>query len=271
MRKLTGTRTRGLTLIELVVVLLVLIALAGILIPQLSGFVNRSHTAAASTNLGEIQKAFTLYEAKFLNGYPSGYDLPLLRTGSIPPYLQGDALTAITPGDLTGVQSASLRDGGIKVANYMRPESDFTTSGLSRTFDVTDQTIASAGDPLAVPPVPPTLAGAVLYDGTASSKTIAVLDPAIARRELGLADAGEIYVAFGIGRNCTAIGKVMADAPVHFDQVDPKEVYSRYFAVYAIPTSSNVVGFRARFVGALGAELTGLSGHIGDYYSKDSQ
>ena len=48
----------GLTLIELLVVLAVLIALAGIVVPQLPNMLTRSHSAAASTNIPELNKSF---------------------------------------------------------------------------------------------------------------------------------------------------------------------------------------------------------------------
>lgn len=59
-------RKGGFTLVELTVVLLVLVALAGILIPKVTGFVERSHGASVSSNIGEINKFVQLHEVKYL-------------------------------------------------------------------------------------------------------------------------------------------------------------------------------------------------------------
>src|SRR6266446_306962 len=68
-----GLRRRGLTLIELIVVLMVLVALAGILVPMLPSMLTRAHVAAHVTNVVEIAKAITTYQA-LNSGYPDQWD-----------------------------------------------------------------------------------------------------------------------------------------------------------------------------------------------------
>lgn len=55
---------KGLTLLELVVVLTILVALGGILVPVLGNFLARSHVATCSTNIPELTKAVLLHNTE---------------------------------------------------------------------------------------------------------------------------------------------------------------------------------------------------------------
>ncbi len=75
-------RRCGLTLMELVVVLLILAALAGILVPMLPNMLSRAHTATGATNTGELAKAVQLYQASYMK-YPDNFDSLLNTSGHI--------------------------------------------------------------------------------------------------------------------------------------------------------------------------------------------
>ena len=80
-----GTQRRGLTLIELIVVLMILIALAGVLIPMLPSMLTRAHNSTSATNLGEICRAITTYQQ--LNGqYPNNWDALTDSNGNLIDY-----------------------------------------------------------------------------------------------------------------------------------------------------------------------------------------
>ena len=64
---------KGLTLIELVVVMTILIALAGLLIPTFAAMLTRGHTSTCSTNIGEAVKAVQQYQLLY-GGYPGNMD-----------------------------------------------------------------------------------------------------------------------------------------------------------------------------------------------------
>ncbi len=55
------TRQAGMTLIELTVVLLILIGLAGLLIPYVGSFVQKTHDSTNSNNLAQFNNAFIRY------------------------------------------------------------------------------------------------------------------------------------------------------------------------------------------------------------------
>ena len=255
------TAKRGFTLIELVVVLMVLIALAGILLPQFSGIITRTHTAAGSTNLSEINKAVTLYQVKTLKGYPDKLDVPLDSTGALSDTLQPGGPADMTPIALDAKQIASLSSAGINTAYPLLNLAALAANNRSATFSGNDL------DP----------SHTISYNAGASGsgKNAVQVSDARVQAEFGIslqgAAAGESYVIFGLNDSCTAVPTALQSAPVHFDQTDPSLVYSRYFLVFAIPVQGASRGFAARYVGSVGSELSGLNGHLSDYYGKDAQ
>src|SRR5436305_9294989 len=82
-----GTTTRrGLTLIELIVVMAILVALAAILIPLFPNMLRRAHKATDATQSGEVAKAVQMYQASYYS-YPDNFDLLLDGSGAFPSYL----------------------------------------------------------------------------------------------------------------------------------------------------------------------------------------
>lgn len=253
-------RASGFTLVELTVVLMVLAALAGILIPMLSGYVERSHAAAASTNIGEINKFVQLYQTKYLRGWGTGFDSLVDATNTAENELYGalsDELTGsgspVSVTALTAVQADSLIAGGITTLADMTPVADLT-AGANATYD--------ANNP-------------ATFTAVATAVDVVFLSDAQVQAQFGLSVAQtntEDYVLFGLGQRSSLVGKVMTEAPLHFDQADPKLAYSRFFLVFAVPEETVTgEGFKARFVGALGAEANGLGDHLGTYFSKDAE
>lgn len=251
-------KTRGFTLVELVVVLVVLAALAGILLPQFSGVVNRTHTATSATNLSELGKAFALYNVKTLRGYPDKYEGLVTSSGIAPtavatsgastlPFdpLDTSLVTVAAP---TATQVASLNRNGITSYYPMR---DSIPATESATFDAVDSTAATTISTTTK----------LVFLTTTKAKACFGIDGAL---------LGEDYVCFGIGAQCTAVGTVMQEAPIHFDQTDPAITYERFVAVYAVPNAGGTA-FNARLVGFLGTELNSLGNEINEYYSKSSQ
>ena len=53
---------RGFTLIELIVVLMILVGLAGMVIPAVTDMVQRTHTSTSAGNLHEVANAVARYE-----------------------------------------------------------------------------------------------------------------------------------------------------------------------------------------------------------------
>lgn len=249
---------RGFTLVELVIVLAVLAALAGILLPQFSGIVNRTHTAVSSTNISELGKAFALYNVKTLKGYPDQYDSLIDVTAGAAPTVNGiSTLPFDASASNTDIAIKALDAGQLKSLNQdgirnICPMNATLAPGNSATFD-------AAGDPI---PIDTTQKYVFLTN--AKVKAAFGIDGVLQNEE---------YVCFGVGSQCTAIGTVMQEAPLHFDQTDPAVTYERFVVVYAVPAMRTAAtkAFNARLVGFLGTELNSLGNEINEYYSKSSQ
>ena len=100
------TGRSGLTLLELVVVMTILVALAGILIPLLPGLFTRSAIATNSTNVPEIGKAIGEYQQMYLQ-FPNNWDALTDASGNLIDYFANGS--ACPDADLTGNRESGER------------------------------------------------------------------------------------------------------------------------------------------------------------------
>lgn len=230
---------RGLTLIELVVVLVILIALAGLLVPAATGLIARTHTAAGASNIKEVDKIIQTYQTANRR-LPSGLDnlLDELGTG-LDPNLRTDAFTLAT---LPIAHRESLEHAGIETVAQRVSNAGSATYFIGDPVDVDDFASAATISDVDV--------DAIFGAGTA------------ARYEFGVDD---LFVALGVGNSSTLIPNWMRDAPVHFSQeYTPDTAYLRYvviLAVYADESPAKLVG-----VGAIHHdEIEGLRQHMQEF------
>ena len=256
----------GLTLLELVVVLVILVALAGILIPLLPGMISRAHTAEHGTNCVETTKAVEMFNI-INRGYPDQLDSLMGSSGSslstkLPPIGGTPCGGDLTTNTLTTITAAALNNANITTA--------WNLNDSSSTTDLLDPTTC--------------------YSGTAtvaSGSTVAMLSPAAISRLYNdppaNAPTGYVpgtYVVFGLGTKATMIGKPggMFDAPLHFSDDpaaagDPTKTYGRYALVFVIPgnATTNTV---AQFVGALALHpdaLMGADAAVEEFHQQNPQ
>ena len=220
-------RRRGLTLIELTVVLLVLAATAGILIPRLVNYGTRAHGAAGAANFAEIAKAIMLFETN-KNAYPNNWDSLLSpATGTGAPTQLYDKLNDDTPtatdfqiGALSAAELTALTAVGITTTQVHRAN-DATgfdaTFGCYQTGGTTTLTLAAAANQV--------------VELTATGKA-----------SLNLNTANR-YLMFGLGSRSNLVGEGMIDAPVHYPEGahTPATDYSRFVAVFQITDGANVL------------------------------
>lgn len=259
---------RGLTLIELIVVMMILIALAGLLVPMLPSMLTRAHTSTCSTNMGETVRAITNYQALY-SQYPSNFDA-LSDGKTLIDYLAGGAAATnagITgqgagPGNnevtgitLTANEATNLTGVGISTLQAMVPSATGAPAGFDPTFNYypatanppTDNTLAVAGG-LVVGGMDPT------HDGNTSTSWARCV-------ALNLPTTGR-YVVVGIGPRVGMVGKTIQTAPVHFgDQpaLNPEYGYERLVAIFQISDSApGVTMTQARLVGTAPIHDTGV-------------
>lgn len=260
-----SSRRSGFTLLELLMVLLILVALAGVLIPVLTNMGTRAHGSASAANIAEIAKAVQTHEAMH-NERPNGFDSLIedLAGSGAPTAIVGTEDGEPLGGGQLVFADLSSAAGGARIAEALNDIGiDITflldSDTLNKTFEAyVDQDGTVGPDP-------------ILIDSSGPSGFVATLD-AVGIATLRLEPISvtttqgiQAYVAFGLGEFCTMVGKSMLEAPVHFpEEGSPIDHYSRYLLVYAIPAEGPA---RLATVAAAHDEgLAGLNAHLSEYY-----
>jgi type II secretory pathway pseudopilin PulG len=247
-----------LTLIELVVVMTILIALGGLLVPMFASMLTRGHTSTCSTNIGEVSKAVEQYQLLY-GTYPNNLDSFIDTSGALITYFAngaacpaqyltpgiGQAGGQVTLGTPTAAETTALLNAGITTVMPMA-----TYAALSTGFDPTFNYYADYLNPGATTLTPTSVA-------TASS--LAYIDPTSGNtaaiqicNKLGWALTGR-YVVLGVGTRNTMVGKTMVSAPVHYgDQpvLNPEYGYQHIVAVFKVSDSATSAFTTAQMVGA---------------------
>jgi type II secretory pathway pseudopilin PulG len=225
------SRRRGLTLVELVVVMAILIALAGIVIPLLPGIIGRAETSARATNSSEIYKWIQTYEATS-SAYPYDFDALIDSSGTAITYVSGftGATAPLAVTSVTGPQVNALMGGGIVRLQLMTSTAPTGSTNFSFTFNPYPTSDRSVD-------------GLTLVKSTAQN--LATLT-AFGQAQLNLSDntttTTGVYVVFGLGKRCSLVGTGIADAPVNFFdnfKLDPNNPtattgYGRYGVVFQV-------------------------------------
>ncbi len=247
---LRSRRRRGLTLMELVVVLTILAALASILVPLFPNILRRTHKATDATQTSEVSKAVQLYQALFLS-YPDNFDLLVDSAGATPAYLPGATSTAgvfggfTITGNLTAAELSALQNVGV---NFVQPlATDATPAGFQATMYpysaayTANQTTLGTGTTVRL---------------LASNATIDGFNPAFLATERAT-DPTARYIVFGVGARNSMVGQVMQDAPMSAPQkkdFTPATTYSRVGVIFKISGTEVVNSERARFIAAVALE-----------------
>lgn len=257
-------RAKGLTLMELVVVLVVLAALAGIVVPLLPNVIDRSHASTTATSIAEVNKAIQLYEATTLRA-PDGWDSLISDADGTHETFRDDRFTIVE------------LDDGTPLAG--RISSALSAIGITRSYEF-DDGIQGNGRPEGHANRPASGArvntfdpySGVEFDLTDDGKVVILGPGANEFNRLNLTDPAdepntEAYVVFGIGARLTALDRTLAEAPVHFPSqgdLDPTQAYGRMVAVYAIPSAGPARLVRTAAVH--NDHLDALGGLIAEFY-----
>lgn len=249
---------RGLTLVELVIVMAILAGLAGILVPMLAGSLTRAHTTSASTNIGEIAKSMQMYEATYLS-YPNNFDSLISGTAYVT-YLKGSGSADFVAPAPLAVGYSALTGAGITT---ILPMANSGTGDFSPTFypygDDASVSLTSS----------PALATVAIN----ASTNLPQITGAAAAREFG-APIDAKYVILGIGRFNSMQGKTMLEAPVHFAETAdgaPNLAYARYGAVFQVTDAAGTSALdRAKLIGIVGFHDDGIASlgeHLNEYWN----
>lgn len=268
----------GLTLIELVVVMTILIALAGLLVPMFASMLTRGHTSTCSTNMGEVAKAIGQYQMLY-DAYPSNLDsltsggasgtlINYLANGAgLPAQYGGPGTTTTMAGGqitlltLTAAEISAMQNAGLSTFQSMAPAYLAPTTGFDPTFNYYAD-YASPGT---------TANNAFTIPTNATTYQMAGLDPinnsaaTIVCNHLNWPITGR-YLVVGVGPRCSMIGSTMASAPVHYGDapvLNPEYGYQRICAIFKVSDTAANNFTTAQFVGAAPLHDNGV-GSIGD-------
>jgi prepilin-type N-terminal cleavage/methylation domain-containing protein len=216
---------RGLTLIELVVVLAILVGLAGLIVPRLDFLKNQTDHAAAAATSADLAKM--LQTQKTSSGaYPS-LDLLIDESGAAYSKVWNVGSLPIKATTLTTTAGerwyGSLLEGGLKLG-YQQVSTATNASSSTGTAAPVDLITAAAGGSLTVAEVDP----------ASTQPYVGAIYRAVFPDTAGTPPAGVKLIAMGIGSRNGMVGNVMTSTPIEAQGDDPTQVYCRYIAIFAI-------------------------------------
>ncbi len=228
-RILRRTRRAGLTLIELIVVLTILIALGGIAATVAPDLLGTAHVAEHATNNATVEQAVQINRFTSTGNIGDRFDS---LTDGAALYDRLGATGVFTAYTLTGDDADALQAVGVNTVF------NGTNGGDNATF-------AYHPDYLPTNAVAPTAIAAL--DATNADFA------AILARFNVQPDANSEYLVMGVGPGCTLVGAngAIAEAPVHFADdaaARPDQVYARYCVLVELQDAGGTDN-AARFLG----------------------
>ena len=244
----------GLSLLELLVVLTILIALGGIVVSTLPSMLKRTQVATAAANVPEIgasiRRSALISNGKIGNRFDSLVTGTTEIDGQVASYVGGADFfisTTLTPKNVLALATIGI------------------TELVPARIDAENATFAGHDQ------MPVTL--------SSSSKVCRIRD-SIAATTLAegwnlTPPTGSEYFVFGIGTRCSLVGggaqAAFSETPIHFTDnslQSPENMYSRYLVIVEINLGM------ARFVGVAipGNEgIHSISRELENYYTSNSQ
>lgn len=246
---------RGFTLVELLVVLLVISALAGVIVPMIPSVVGQAHSASSAGNMAEIAQNVQMYQSRY-GKYPDRLDSLIDSTGAaVISYLGGTVETALTVTDLGSDAN------GAAIAEAFR-DVGVTTTRLHVTTNPSNPTFnhyAATSNSITASP-----AGGSIVEIPAANLAATVADLNLTGAEW----TGFRFFLFGLGQSNTAIGKTMAEAPVHLPHEGSVNTeYQRFMLLFAVnATADEPQAQLISVVSADGSQLAGIGSHLSEYH-----
>ncbi|NOR70634.1 MAG: hypothetical protein GQ532_13235 [Methylomarinum sp.] len=285
-------RQAGMTLIELTVVLLVLVGLAGLLIPYVQGFVGKTHDSTGASNIQSLNNAIQRYAVEHYDNFPDNMD-SLVEDAAGTPAIYTKMMDSIMPMGgaansyfsllpLDTVTAKQLTNVGINNLKNMDPATgDATFANINTTTP--DVGVAAAANVLA------------LQDGVAMTTVLSNLAHVMGKP---VDTTANHYIVLGLGDDSTIAGSTVSDVPVHFSQngnMGANNAYNHFVVVFEVlktgcsdgvavdaaacdtagGTWTNPDNHKARFVGSAMAmgmgNFEGLGGSMIRYYENTAQ
>ncbi|MDI1292274.1 MAG: type II secretion system protein [Methylobacter sp.] len=269
-------RQAGMTLIELSVVLLILVGLAGLLVPYVGSFTQTTHDSTNSNNVTQLNNALGRYVSE-KNKLPPHMDLLTAEADIAALVGTGSCATAQTKGDAycglanpntfdapvafvaDSIQAKSLSSSGINMAVANDASVNNKTFGTSAGMYMLDKPTAGGWATAKFLPV----GAAGIADKTVGMMTITGLQQhlatALGRDPMVYKSACYDYIAMGLGDNNELIQSTAVASPVFFPQdakYGPTERYAHFIAIVQVDKDNTTadcseVTEKAKFLGVV--------------------
>ncbi len=248
----------GLTLLELLVVLTILIALGGIVVASLPGLLVRTQVATGATNVTEIDAALRRNMLSSQGMIGNRFDSLIVGSSG----LNGDIASYV--GGRENFQAASVSGRELRA---------LATLGITQLIPAVDNVQNATFDSHDQMPV--TLENEVKVCQLRSDYASRV-----AQRLWNIESVeNKRFLIFGLGQRCSLVGAsetaIFKEAPVHFSDnslSSPNRMYARYLIVVEL-NSSGELEAKARYVGTVIPHqlgIVGLNDQLSDFYNSQN-
>jgi type II secretory pathway pseudopilin PulG len=248
---LRRARRKGLTLLELVVVLTILVAIGALLVPLLPNMIHRSNIASCVVNITEMDKLVQTYSNLYAE-FPDKLDNLATNATTLATYVAAGhypegtgGQPSMAAGTLEAEEAAALANAGITqlcpIIEKPDPAGDWKPTFWPYGADIS---------------VPPTTVA------VGSATGVAVVT-ATGAHLMGLPWNGTNYkyVTFGVNTPCTLFRNLAAEPAYHFADTpseDPATLYMCLGLVFAVKINGEVPE-QAKYMGCVAYHVFGFS------------
>ena len=225
----------GMTLIELSVVLLVMVGLAGVAVPYVAGMADKAHDSTTGSTIAQLNQTIASFRSNH-NALPDRLETLVDASGLYSKLISQENYPGNTfgePIELGENGLLSLKKAGMTqvLENLASPDQGNATYGSTNhnAVDLEATTLVAPVAPLAWGNT--TVAGQLAYAlGGNASNYPNVVDTAGACYK---------YIGMGIGDDNEMVGTSMQSAPILFmpnGDMNPEKKYARYIAIFKVHT-----------------------------------
>lgn len=263
----SNRKPRGFTLVEMLVVVAILVALAGMILPKLDKEQLRANKGIAANNMAGLSRYVQLYYSRH-NLYPDRWDS--LLTGGTTLWVPGAPGTTpgLDPQLVGGPPDGSPHKLTVSTALTELEVRSLSRIGIATVLDRATSSTAAPGNafnvarPLAEDGLVATLNNASDDDAKA------IVDGIYPENKLstgvsGTIPAGKRLVVFGFGPINSAIGDVLQECPTYAN-TDSTQYYNRLLCIFEVDSG----GSRAQLKKVVGGDADQIAEEVADYYEK---
>jgi type II secretory pathway pseudopilin PulG len=265
-------RQAGMTLIELTVVMLILVGLAGLLLPYVSGYLNKTHTSTGASSMAELNAAIMRYENDHMSD-PNKLE-SLINQAAATAAASGVCTTATANTIYCGIQDRNiLAVTALTTTTLESLNKAGITQVLDNNADTANKTFASTQDTATyqqtlATSTPLATVGTCQYASACGGGTAVDyhMQTAFGGATTDYNTTCYDYFVFGVGNDSDLTGTTIASPPVHFSEdgsANAIEKYNRFLAVYQVDKSnSGTCTSWTESAKFMGVAMNGSYGHL---------